>query len=337
MAVVRTLLHGPKAAKHQAKEKTTKFGGRLEKVETETEAAGKSGSAFPGYSPQNNASALDGIVASGLGWSQRRFQPVSKAEHKIYFYYALERASALADLPEGWFETYGDGLRTLQGQDGGFPTHSGPVVGTSLAILYYMRSTKQILDKQYSGGIMSGGRDAANLFGKKEKKKELTSLDVLLAQMDKADLGELDKFDTAEIVESVMFTDKEALVGQVDMLKKLRKSNNAENRKAAYYALGRTGDFSLVSLMMQGLRDPNVDVNVTALLALRYISRKPNGFGLSLKPLEGAETADEARKVEVANQWRTKAFETWMTWYRDVRPYDETGGLDELQAFSPKR
>ena len=46
-------------------------------------------------------------------------------------------------------------------------------------------------------------------------------------------------------------------------------------------------DFELIPLMLKGLRDPNVDVNLQALDALRYISRKPNGFGISDEPFEG--------------------------------------------------
>lgn len=338
VAVARTLLHGPKGLKGDEQKKTMKFG-VLEKVELSGTEEAKNGSAFPGYSPKNGVSQLDGVVNRGLNWNQARFQPVSRAEHKIYFYYALERASALADLPEGWFTTYGDGLLKLQAADGSFNTHSGPNVGTSFAILYFMRSTQQIINKQYAGGVMSGARGLDSLYGQKKKKKELQGLDVLLAQMEKdaENLDKLDDLDAAEIVESVQFGSKEDLIGQVDKLKLLLKSNNPENRRAAYFALGRTGDYSFIPEMMKGLRDKNVDVNVEALQALRYIARKPNGFGLSLQPLAGAETADDATKVEVANKWRTKAFTTWMTWYRDVRPYDESGGLDELQALTPKR
>ncbi|MEQ9407342.1 MAG: HEAT repeat domain-containing protein [Fuerstiella sp.] len=338
VAVVRTLVHGPKGYKAQdAKEETKKFG-VLEKVTPEAAGVSKSGSVFPGYNAKNSAGTLDDAVGRGLAWNQSRFSPVSQAEHKIYFYYALERASALADLPEGWYTTYGDGLLTLQGQDGSFATFSGPVVGTSFAILYFMRSTQQILDKVYSGGVMSGGRDPESLFGDKKKpKREMTSLDVLLGQLEKADLDALDDISAEEVVEAVQFGSREELVGQVDLLKKLIKHKDADNRRAAYFALGRTGDFSLIPEILKGLRDPNVDVNVEALQALRYIARKPLGFGISLNPLEGAETADDQRKVEVANAWRTKAFESWMTWYRQVRPYEQRGGLDELEAMTRKR
>lgn len=184
---------------------------------------------------------------------------------------------------------------------------------------------------------MSGGRDPASLFGQKKKKKELSSLDVLLAQMESQDLSKLDDIGAEDIVESINFGSREELIGQVDVLRKLLKDKDASKRQAAYYALGRTGDFSLVPEIIQGIRDPSVDVNVEAIQALRYISRKPGGFGLSLKPLEGAEAASDEKRVEVANSWRTKAYKTWMDWYKEVRPYDERGGLDEVELATQKR
>ena len=339
IAVARTLLHGPRGfKKEKPKEDNVKYG-VLEKAAPDIELPGKNGSSFPQYNAKSGASAMDTLVDTGIGWNQRNSTPVSKQEHKIYYYYALERASALADLPDGWYTKYGDGLLTLQGEDGSFPTHpaAGPRVATSFAILYFVRSTKQILDKQYSGGIMSGARGLDSLFGQKKKKKELTSLDVLISQLESADLSKLDDLSEEDVAASIQFSDPEELVGRVDVLKKLLKNKSAGNRKAAYFALGRTGDFSLVPEIMKGLRDSNVDVNVVALDALRYISRKPNGLGLSREPLAGAETASEERRVVVANEWRTKAYDTWMAWYRKVRPFDETDGLDELEALTGGR
>jgi hypothetical protein len=336
LAVVRTMLHGPKGLKAEV---PLKFG-LLEKVDSETEAGNRSGGAFPSYNPKNSVQALDEAVNRGIAWTDTRFTPVSRAEHKIYFYYALERASALADLKEGWFTTYGDGLLTLQGADGSFDTHQKFYVGTSFAILYFMRSTQQIIDKQFGKGSMTGSRgDLDDLYGDKKKiKKELGPLDELLGAM-MTNVGDLDKLedDLDDVIEKIQVSNREELVGQVDMLKKLLESRSADNRRTAYWALGRTGDFALIPLMMQGLRDPSVDCNLEALRSLRFIARKPNGFGLSLNPLTGAETADDERKVEVANQWRTKAYNIWGDWYRTVRPYKEGGGIDELELTSQGR
>ncbi|MFY9252309.1 MAG: hypothetical protein WAO83_02560 [Fuerstiella sp.] len=334
IAVSRTLLHGPKNVVNKQKEEA-KFG-VLEKVQSEAEKSAANGSTFPGYNARTSAGSLDDRVQRAFGWNQARFSPVSKAEHKIYFYYALERAAALGDAPEGWFTTYGDGLLTLQSATGEFATHSGPSVGTSLAILYFMRSTQQILDKQYGTGMQAGGRGLDDLFGKKEKKKkEMGPLDELLGELEKADLSKLDNINTDDIVQKVQFGSKEELIGQVDNLKLLLKSKDPTLRQTAYFALGRTGDFSLIPEMLQGLRDENLDVNVEALNALRYISRKPNGFGMPIDPLAGGAINSDEQKLLRANNWRTKAYKLWAEWYREVRPYEDGGGLDELELLSP--
>ena len=50
-----------------------------------------------------------------------------------------------------------------------------------------------------------------------------------------------------------------------------------------------------------------------------------------MTPFEGVETADDQTRLKAANAWRTRAYKTWGNWYRSVRPYDESGGLDELE------
>ncbi|MCA9047279.1 MAG: HEAT repeat domain-containing protein [Planctomycetaceae bacterium] len=334
VAVSRTLLHGPKGFKKQVEEPQAKFG-ILEAVESEAEKNARTGSAFPDYNASSSASALDGIADRGLGWNQSHFEPVSKSVYPIYYYYGLERASALMDLAPGWFETYGDGLLTFQSDDGSFKTRAGEIAGTALAILYFMRSTQQILDKQYGAGLLQAGRGLDNLFGQKEKKKkEIGPLDELLKAMETANFDELENFDADEIVERIQFSSPEELVGQTDLLKKLMKHPDPSNRAAACYALGRTGDFSLIPMMLQALRDPSLDVNVEALQALRYIARKPNGLGIPLDPLAGPEVTSEDQKLVRANNWRTKAYQTWSQWYSTVRPFSEQGGLDELEALT---
>ena len=83
--------------------------------------------------------------------------------------------------------------------------------------------------------------------------------------------------------------------------------------------------------MLEGLRDPSIDVNVEALAALRYISRKPKGFGLTFDPFDSLpESATDEDRVKAANNWRTKAIKTWQTWYAGVRPYASGDGLDEF-------
>lgn len=292
--------------------------------------------AFGGFKPTTPKGQMDKAIDRGMQWNRVHFEPVPRTEFQLYFYYTLERAAALVELDGNWFTTYGDALLTLQQKDGHFSSHStasGPAVGTSFAILYFMKSTQQIL-KQYGGGIQVGGKDPTSLFGSKDKKKkELGPLDELLGELENVDFGELDNMD--EIVEKVQYGSKEELIGQVDKLKILLKSPEAEHRRTAYFALGRTGNFDLIPDVLKGLRDPNLDVNVEALRALRYIARKPNGLGLPTDPLAGQAVSSEEQKIVRANNWRTKAYRAWGDWYRKVRPYEEGGGLDEIELLGP--
>jgi len=339
LAVARLLLHGPRNPVVQEKKEELVFGA-LQKVDPFEESK-RGGSAFKDYRANHSSGVLDSRVDRAFGWNLQRFEPVSRVEHNLYFYYCIERAAAISDLGkingQDWFVVYGDGLLALQSQDGSFPTFSGPVVGTSFALLYFMRSTQQILDKQYGLGIQHG--DRGNPFGGKEKKREPTELDLLIADIEKIDFEKLDEtpVDFAdEIVRSVIsIDDPEKLVGQEEKLKSLMKHPNAEVRKAACWALGRTGDFKLIPLMLDGLRDPNVDVNVEAVAALRYIARKPHGLGESLNPLEGLEKAPQEQRIKAANEWRQKALKSWSNWYFSIRPHEEQDGLDQLLLAVP--
>jgi HEAT repeat protein len=139
-----------------------------------------------------------------------------------------------------------------------------------------------------------------------------------------------------EIVRSVLsIDDPKQLVGQTDKLKSLIRHPKPDVRKAAYWALGRTGDFGLIPLMLEGVKDPDVDVNVEAIAALRYIARKPNGLGESLNPLDGVPENDTAQRIRAAVDWRQKTIKLWSNWYASVRPYEEIGSFDELQLAVP--
>ena len=339
MGVTRLLFYGTQ--KTEKKEKDEKLFGVLEKNVEETEAS--IGAAFPGYRPQNSNSALTSGIERGLAYETSHFAPVHVHElFPIYLYYSAERALSVSEVDkiagQEWFTAYGEGLLTMQNEAGAWhEPRTGDIVGTSFAVLYFMRSTGQIL-KAIGLGLQKGNK--GNPFGDKEKEKEPSSLDHLLESMENIKFGDLDvdkDLDIAdEIVRSVTaIKDPEELVGQVDRLKKLVNHPNAEVRQPVIWALGRTGDFSLVPLILRGLRDPNIDVNVEAEMALRYIARKPNGFGLSDNPLAGAENGSAEDRVRVANQWRDKAHKSWSNWYFERRPFEDRDGFDELEALVP--
>jgi hypothetical protein len=342
LGICRLLLHGLRnPPKPEQKDEQLLFGA-LQKVDTTFEEdKAKFGPAFKDYNPQHSASLLDERVNRALNWNTTHFSPVGKGGHNLYYFYCLERAAAVGDLGQvngqDWFEIFGDGLLSLQGANGGWETYGGPVAGTSFALLFYARSTDQDIKKMFGVGRQQGKR--GNPFGDKEVKREPTELDLLLGEMANLDPTVIDDapIEVAdEIVRSVIsIDDPEELVGQADKLKSLMKHPNADVRKSACWALGRTGQFKLVPFMLDGIRDPSVDVNVEAIAALRFIARKPNGFGETLNPLEGIDNPTDEQKIKIVNEWRQKAINSWSAWYARVRPHEDQDGLDQLLIAVP--
>jgi len=347
LGICRLLLHGLRNPPKQEKKDDELVFGALQKVDP-FGTTNQYGSVFPNYKPQHAAGSLDARVDRAFGWNLTNFQPVSRVEHNLYYYYCLERAAAVGDLGtikgQDWFVVYGDGLLTLQAEDGSFNTHTGPVVGTCFALLYYMRSTQKTIDKMYGQGLQLA--DRGNPFGEK-KKKDPTELDRLIADISNLDIPEIDESSgelADEIVRSVLAVDDpETLVGQEDKLTSLMKHPNADVRRAAVWALGRTADFKLVPQMLDAIRDNNVGVNVEGIMALRFIARKPQGFGETLEPLaplgttKQIEDATPEERMSLATPWRDKALRDWSNWYFGVRPFEDRGGIEELQLAVPQR
>ncbi len=300
--------------------------GALERVEEPKQSFG-----YPNYRPQVSRERMSESISRGLNWNRVRYSPVPPAGHVTYFYYTLERAAALTGLEGDWFTNYGDGLLTLQHEDGhfdGFKKQYGSGIATSFAILFYMQSTREIL--KYDKGLTIGERGLMDyIFPRQSKNRTIGPLDELLDSLIGQDFDVNDNTD--EIVKKVQFTSREELIGEADKLRILVKSPDPANRQIAYWALSRTGDFDLVPLMLDGLHDPNLSVSIQALTGLRYIARRPKGFNLTLSPLSQLpHNADEATRLNTAKVWKDKASRVWREWYSGVRPYATRDGLDEI-------
>ena len=346
LAVVRLLLFPP-----QEKKKDTKLFDVAEKIKPKTKP---STSAFPGFSPSIGRGAVEDGVRKSFGWTSTRFAPNinQPGKHPIYYYYALERAFALTEAKEvrgvDWYMTSGDYLATIQLQDGSWKGHS-EIIGTSFAILFYMRSTSRILGKAYGAGLLQASRglpsDLSRAFDpdapESEKKVKLDPLDDLLAALEKAPQGDISDKDAEalakkqkEIVEKILNGDREELVGQVDRLKTLATNPNAEVRRIALWALGRSGDMMVSPILIKGLKDVDVAVMIEARFALCCVSRRANGFGLPSDPLEELGGASQEEKTAAAIAWSDRATSKWQKWWFKVRPYDLRDDLEE--AALPK-
>ncbi len=294
------------------------------------------------YKPETTLAALDGALQRSMGWLSSHFMPITNLPHKVYYNFALERACAMnfATLLGGkidWYRSSGDELLKLQKPDGSWEDYLGPQVGTSFAVLFYLRPAKKAVQEYVSGGLLTGGRGlpddlakASMAKGKVAERKSQGGLDDLLGDLSKADASFLEETQAA-IVEKVQIGSREELLGQMETVRKLVKNPNAEIRRTAVWALGRSGNIGDALLLIQMLHDNDVDVLVEANASLKYLSRKLAGVGVSESPFQDLpETATDAQKIAAVNAWRREALKRWTGWYTRVRPFQERNDLFEL-------
>lgn len=295
------------------------------------------------YEIRTKLSQLQSSIQRGLGWATSRYQPVSPLPHKIYYNYALERAGALTrtNLLGGridWFKTSGEALLRLQKPDGAWDTFEGTHIGTSFAILFFIRPTKKTVAAQYGGGMLAGGRglpsDLANAdisgTGVKEKRKIEGPLDELLTELSALNPESLADAQAA-IVEKVQLGSREELLGELDRIRSLITHPNPELRRTAVWALGRSGDLKDANLLISALNDFNVDVLVETYNSLSYLSRKIDGVGMPQNPFHSLdEDATQAEKDAALAVWKEEAIRKWSAWYLRIRPYADRNDIFEL-------
>jgi len=309
-------------------------------------AVGQSGP----YQIQTKVSQLEGARRRGIGWATSRFLPISPLVHKIYYNYALERAAALngSDLLGGkidWFKVSGNALLKLQQPEGSWMTQEGTHIGTSFAILFYIRPTKKAVAAQYGGGLLTGGRglpsDLANADvsggSVKKEKKPQGPLDELLTDLSKLDPDAIADVQSA-IVEKIQVGNREDLLGELDRIRKLIIHPDPELRRTAVWAVGRSGDLKDANLLISALNDFNVDVLIEAYNSLSYLSRKIDGVGMDSDPYaELSEFPTQEQKNAAMAAWKKEALKRWSDWYLRVRPYAERNDIFELGLRKKKR
>jgi hypothetical protein len=292
---------------------------------TETAAIAKSNT---NYVRKVRQSQIDEALSKGLNWLTSRFTVDRPTGYPIYYLYALERAAALSNREKlgdhDWYREGADHLIATQGADHGWKDSSGEAAATAFGILFLSRATQKMVNKaprvDFGTGILIGGRGlpddlrAAQVNNGKVKAedKKKAPLEELLAQLENPQTVLMETAQT-EIVEQVVIGDRNALIGQVDRLKKLAVHPEADIRRTALWALGRSGDLRLAPLIIKSLQDPNVDVYIEARNALRCLSRDVEDFKPEEAPLDA-----NVRSAELAK---------WNNWYRQIRDYAERDDL----------
>ena len=305
----------------------------------------------PDYKPKTSIAAIGGSIGRGVNWLTARFTIGSATGFKLYYIYGLERCCALAELDRvGNRDWYAEGCAWLvkeQDEKGSWSDMSGRLPATCFGLLFLTRSTAQILGKPLKpavdagAGLLAGGRglpdnlSAAEMKDGKIKGKKLdTPLDQLLAELANPKLLGIETAQEA-IVEKIQLGDREKLIGQKDKLLKLVKSRQDEVRRTAMWALGRCEDLTIAPLLVQALKDGNLDVAVEARNALCTLSRRPRGFGLPSTPTNSeSESLSEPARAKAIEKWKDEAYRRWHRWYLRIRPYKDR---DDLIEFKLKR
>jgi hypothetical protein len=273
--------------------------------------------------------SIDGAIQRGVGWMGKNFTVTNPTGWHIYYLYGLERLGALVDTDKfggrDWYQEGAAHLVATQSQEGSWSDQGGSDCGTCFAVLFLTKPTAKMVESKrvartarFGTGLLAGGRGLpTNLKDagatKTKARAAQGDIDKLLAELENL---QSDKIEDAQqaLVEQIQFGNAEELIGKKDRLLKLVNDQRPEVRRTALWALGRSNDLRQAPILINGLSDPVQEVTIEARNALKFLSKKLNGFGYPDEP------TDEQRLEEIKK---------WKKWYLSVRPYDERSGLDE--------
>lgn len=331
-------LKNPKVERASEPESEKKKFGVLERVDLEKTAEERIAEEVNAEVPRETAQ----LISRAYDWIAPRFVPLNEdTGFRAYYYYSLERMAALADLKtigdEDWFNVCADYLIEQQQDSGSFKISTflaDERIDTAFVVLFLTRSTAKILKRTIpvdpiGGGLLSGGR--GGLDGNKPgERKPVGPLDELLASLDAAGQQELADVQD-QFVEQVQVGDRNALIGQTDLLLKYMTHVKPEIRSTAVWALGRADNLSLGRHLIEALSDPDLGVVTEARNALCWLSRRPNGLGEAADPLDALPAdASEDQQLAAIVTWRMDLLKKWGNWYLEHRPYADRG--DEFEA-----
>ena len=291
--------------------------------------------------------------------------------YPAYLLYTCERLGALSGKKTfggvDWYDAGSDYLLAIQKSDGQFPMPGRSDMTTAFGVLFLSRATEKALGKRadlYAGGLLKGGRGLPD-----DLTKARVSGDEVVFERPSGDLSDLllslddpaaaDVPAAAEaVLETVKTGDREALIEQVDRLRRLVTDPRPDVRQVALWALARGGGPGDVAAIYERLaEDPDATVAAEAHNALCVLSRLPRGprvpvplskageialdylekrplpatyyFNDRLRVLPGGPfagvdfDATDSEKEEAFRNWRTVAADTWAGWRDRVRPYDQ--------------
>ncbi|MGE0759321.1 MAG: HEAT repeat domain-containing protein, partial [Pirellulaceae bacterium] len=216
-----------------------------------------------------------------------------------------------------WYNDGVDYLRTSEEATGGWLSkhyESPKSVSTAFALLFLTRSTEKSF-KKLEGRLRGGQGLPADLTqvnvdaeGRVIDSKEVPPLDVLLGQLDKEGVTELD---TTLPIRLQLPADPQQRNAQLVRLRRMATRGPYEVRRMAVNTLARDRNLDNVPALIFALSDPDFRIVRAAQDGLRFISRKIDGNPLPEHPTKAEWQAAQAK---------------WREWYLSLRP--EGVGID---------
>jgi len=264
--------------------------------------------------------ALQSVKQLGVQWLERNGK-LNGTRYPYYFLYALERFKAFQELDEGrpdpnpkWYDVGYEFIKKNQRDTGAVDkSEVGAPVGSAFAVLFLVRGTQKTIKKHartFDNGLLAGGRGLPEDLAGAELRdgqvinvKEVPETDRFLELL-KSDDGQLEDLVDTDVTFDVNLAGPEREIAMQAVRSKLRQGSFVA-RRMAIRAIRDTKDFDSVPYLIFALSDPDPRIATDARDTLRFISRKIDGFGLSLNP-----TPPE----------RELAIKKWKDWYRSLRP-----------------
>jgi hypothetical protein len=261
---------------------------------------------------------LGQALEAGDNWMQKNYniEATPNPGHQHYYLYTLERYQSFKELVQRGRETYSwydEGVQLLsqsQRPDGSWRGKDGFVCDTAFSVLFLVRSMSQTLGKgDFGSGTLVGGRglDPSGqnpALGASAAKPLQGPAEKLLSLME--DPSHPDFLNAvAGFEEKVLVEDETTIGAQAMRMRKLAGSQRPEARLAVVRALGQSRDLDHVPTLIYALSDPDSRVVQSARDALRFVSRKFEGFGFEISQGEAAQAA---------------AIKRWKDWFLSIRP-----------------
>jgi len=243
-------------------------------------------------------------------------------QYQHYYLYALERYMSFRELARGikdpepkWYNAGVDLLGRTQAKNGSWRScEAGPVIDTSFAVLFLLRSAQKSIKRIVEeSGITRGGKylpdDLTQIVvdtnGTVKDTKETPPIELLMQLLEEGDINEIDVSIPKQLKLS---KDPKKRANELVRLRRMVMNGAYQARLTSVKTISRDRELDNIPFLIYALSDPDYRVVKAAQNGLCYISRRVNGFGLKI--------ADErpSQPQYVAAQKK------WEAWYLTIRP-----------------